>query len=125
MRTNCIDEFWNVWSVGAEAGLFRAYRRASGLVTSGIHDFLGQGTLHVRRRRLGGGTVGGGAASKLYRVSQGDDVDVESAQYFVNSSLARVLVLRRRDKSVADVPQGIRQNCFSQERWDALCGRWK
>ena len=32
-----------------------------------------------------------------------DDVDVVSARYFVNSSFALVLLLRRRIKSVADV----------------------
>ena len=44
--------------------------------------------------------------------------------YFVNSSLAPVLLLRRRIKSVADVLRSIRQHDFSQGRWDALCGWW-
>ena len=64
------------------------------------------GALRIRRRRLGGRSVGGGVgsgASRLYRVSQGDEVDVESAQFFVNSSLAPVLLIRRRLKSVEDV----------------------
>ena len=47
--------------------------------------------------------VGGVGSSRHYRVSQGDDVDVSSAQYFVNSSLAPVILFRRRLKSVADV----------------------
>ena len=55
----------------------------------------------------------------------GDEVDVSSAQYFVNSSLALVLLLRRRIKSVADVLKGIRQDGFSQGGWDALLGSWK
>ena len=46
------------------------------------------------------------------------------AQYFVKSSLAPVLLLRRRAKWVADVLQGIRQKGFAQGRWDALCGWW-
>ena len=37
----------------------------------------------------------------------------------------RRLSIRRRTTSVADILQGIRQNGFSQGRWDALLGRWK
>ena len=47
--------------------------------------------------------VSGTDACRLYRVSQGDVVDASSAQFFVNSSLAPVLLLRRRLKSVTDV----------------------
>ena len=90
--------FWCVWSAGAEAGLLTAYRRAAGLA------------LQVWRRWLGGRAVGGGAASKLYRVSRGDEVHVASPQYFVNSSFATVLLSRRRIQSVADVLQGIQHN---------------
>ena len=60
-----------------------------------------------------------GGASKLYWCSRRDEVDVSSAQYFVNSSLALVLLLRRRVMSVADV------HGFSHGRWDALLVRWK
>ena len=42
------------------------------------------------------------------------------AQYFVNSSLAPVVLFRRRLKSVADVLQGIRTNGCTQSRWDAI-----
>ena len=55
-----------------------------------------KGLLRIRSRRLGGKAVGGRGSSRLYRVSQGDDVDVYCAQYFVNSSLAPVLLFRRR-----------------------------
>ena len=72
-------------SAGAEAGLLRAYHRAGGPVASGFQAFVGRGTLRIRRRRLGSGAVGSGAASKLYLVSQGDEVGVASAEYFVNS----------------------------------------
>ena len=48
-----------------------------------------------------------GDSSRLYRASQGDEVDVHCAQYFVNSSLSLVLLIRRRLKSVADVLKGI------------------
>ena len=57
-----------------------------------------------------------GVPGKLYRVSQGDEVDVHCAQYFVNSSLALVVLFRRRLKSVADVLKGIRSWVFSQSR---------
>ena len=57
-------------------GLFRAYCRAGGPVAGCAQRYLGRGRLRVRRRRLGGRSVGGAGSSKLYRVSQGDDVDV-------------------------------------------------
>ena len=56
------------------------------------------------------------------RVSQGDDVDVHCAQYFVNSSLAPVVLFRRRLQSVADVLEGIRNKGFTQSRFSALLG---
>ena len=40
---SCVDEFWGVWSAGAEAGLLRAYQRAGCLVSSGLQGFLGRG----------------------------------------------------------------------------------
>ena len=58
-------------------------------------------------------------------MSQGDEVDVLSAQYFVNSSLAPVLLFRRRLKSVADVLQEIGKHGFTQDallrKWGAVC----
>ena len=62
--------------------------------------------------------VGGAQASCV------DDVDAASAQFFVNSSLALVLLLRRRVKSVADVLKGIRQHGFSPRRWETLHRYW-
>ena len=53
-------------------------------------------------------------------VSHSNEVDVTSAQHFVNSSLAPVLLFRRRLKSVADVLIGIRSRGFTQARWEAL-----
>ena len=47
-----------------------------------------------------------GGSSGLYRISQGDEVDVHCAQYFVNSSHAPVLLFRRRLKSMSDVLKG-------------------
>ena len=44
-------------------------------------------------------------------------------RYFVNSSLAPVVLFRRRLKSVADVlKKNIRSKGFTQSRWDALLG---
>ena len=48
-----------------------------------------------------------------------------SAQYFVSSSLAPVLLFRCRFKSVADLLDGTRQKAPpippSQARWKAVC----
>ena len=80
--------------------------------------FLARGLLRVRSRRLGGRAAGGTVSSRLYRVSQGDDVDVHCARYFVHSSLSPVLLFRRRLKSVADVLEGIKSKGFTQSRWE-------
>ena len=90
-----VGDFWSLWSKNAEAGLFSAYRRAGGPTAAGGHAFfLGRGLLLIRSRRLGG--RGGSGAGRLKRVSQGDDVDAEGAPLFVNSSLAPLLLFRRR-----------------------------
>ena len=60
----------------------------------------------------------------MYRVGQCYEVDVQSAPFFVNSSLAPVLLFRRRLKSVADVLKGIREHGFTQTRWYALQIFW-
>ena len=57
---------------------------------------MGRVALQIRRRRLGAELLGGRGAGRLERVSRGDHLDVSSAQYFVNSSLPRALLLRRR-----------------------------
>ena len=98
-----VDDFWSFWSRSAEAGLFRDFSKAGGPTEAGSAAFLGRGLLRIRSRRLGGRAVGGRGSSWLYRASQGDEVDVHCAQYFVNSSLALVVLFRRRLKSVADV----------------------
>ena len=104
-----VDDFWVIWSKNAEAGLFRAYTLAGGPIAAGNSAFLGRGFLRIRSRRLGGQAVGGRSSSRLYRVSQGDEVDRNCAQFFVNSSLSPVLLFRRRLKSVAGVLKGIRE----------------
>ena len=121
---SAVDDFWSIWSKNAEAGLFRAYALAGGPTAAGSSAFLGRGLLRIRNRRLGGRAAGGRSSSRLYRVSQGDDVDVHCTQYFVHSSLSPVLLFRRRLKSVADVLKGIKGKGFTQSRWDALLMRW-
>ena len=98
-----VDDFWSTWSRHAEAGLFSAYSKAGGPTEAGSAAFLGGGLLRIRSRRLGGRAVGGRGSGWLYRASQGFEVDVNCAQYFVNSFLALVVLFRRRLKSVADV----------------------
>ena len=99
--------FWSIWSKEYRVGFcFGAYSKAGGPTEAGSSGFLGRGLLRIRSRRLGGRAVGGRGSSKLYRVSHGDEVDVHCAQYFVNSSLAPVVLFRRRLKSVADVSFG-------------------
>ena len=71
-----VDDFCFIWSKNAEAGLFRAHCRADGPTEAGIAAFLGRGLLRIRSRCLGGRAVGGRGSSRLYRVSQGDEVDV-------------------------------------------------
>ena len=55
-----VDGFWISWSKGAEEGLFRAYCRAGGLTATGVDAFFCRGAVRIRRRRLGGKSVGGG-----------------------------------------------------------------
>ena len=114
----------SIWSRSAEDALFRAYSLAGGPTVAGSSAFLGRGLLRTRSRRLGGRAAGGTVSSRLYRVSQGDDVGVHCAQYFVHSSLSPVLLFRRCLKSVADVLKGIRSKGFTQSRWDALLRYW-
>ena len=121
---SAVDDFWSIWSGNAEAGLFRAYALAGGPIIAGSSAFLGRGLLRIRSRRLGGRAVGGMGSSRLYRISQSDEVDKHCAQFFVNSSLSPVLLFRRRLKSVADVLKGIRSKGFTQSRWDALIRYW-
>ena len=105
---SAVDDFWTIWSRSAEEGLFRAYSGAGGLIEACSAAFLGRGLPRNRSRRLGGRSLGGRGSGRLYRASRGDEVDVHCAQYADNSSLAPVVLFRRRLKSVADVLKGIR-----------------
>ena len=107
-----------------EAGLLRAYLIAGGPVflvcrafLDGVQSRCGSDVWEVDHLE----DVDG----RLYRVSRSDELDVSFAQFFANSSLAPVLVLRRRLKSVADVLERNRGSGFSQARWVALCDRWR
>ena len=121
---SAMDDIWSIWSSNAEAGLFRAYSLAGGPIAAASSAFLGTGQLRIRSRRLGGRAVGGMGSSRLYRISQSDEVDKHCTQFFVNSSLSPVLLFRRRLKSVADVLKGIRSKGLTQSRWDALIRCW-
>ena len=81
--------------------------------------------VRIRSRCLGGRAVGGRGSSRLHRASQADEVDVHCSQYFVNSSLALLVLFRRRLKSGADVLKSSRNEGFTQSRWDALLGYWE
>ena len=120
-----VDDYWSIWNRNAEAGLFRAHSKAGGPTDAGSSAFLGGGLSRIRGRRLGGRAAGSRGSSRLYRVSQGGVVDVHCAQYFVKSSLAPVVLFRRRLKSVANVRRGIRSKGFTQARWDALLRCWE
>ena len=117
-----VDKFGFLWSSHAVADLSRAYSWAGGPTEAGSAAFLGRGLSRIRNRRLVCRAVGSRGSGTLYRVSHGDEVDVHCAQYFVNSSLAPVVLFRRRLRSVADVLKGIRSKGFTQSRWDALLG---
>ena len=120
-----VDDVGTIWIRNAELGLFRAFSKVGGPVVVGSSAFLGRGLLRIRSRRLGGRAVGGRVFSRLYRISQGDEVGVHCAQYFVGSSLALVLLFRRRLKSVADVLKGAKSQGFTQTRLDVLLGYWR
>ena len=98
-----------------------AYCRAGGPVTSGVQAFPWP------RRRSDPEAPSGwyGCSSWCYQpVVSGQSREMRLMQPLPSTSsthsLAPVLLLRRRIKSVADVLRGIRQHGFSQARWDAL-----
>ena len=110
-----VDAFWSIWSQNAEAGLFRAYCGAGGPTEAGSSAFLGRGLLRIRSRRLERQSCWtqwcladctGSATVMRWMFS--------SAQHFVDSSLAPVLLFRGHLKSVADVLKGIRSRGFTQ-----------
>ena len=120
-----VDDLWSFGSRSAEDGLIRAHSKAGGPTEAGSTTFLGRGLPRIHSRRPGGRAVGGSGSGRLHRASQGDEVDVHCAQYFVNSSLAPFVLFRRRLKSVADVLKGIRDKGFTHFWWNALPGYWE
>ena len=106
-----VDAAWKVWSSAAEAGLLTAYKIAGGPCPQGDSPFLGRGQAGIRVRRVGGR-------------ARADDDDVATCESFNNSSLAPVILFRRRLRSVGDVLEGIKNYCFTTARWQALMLRW-
>ena len=90
-----VDAAWNVLSSAAEAGLLTAYKIAGGPRPQGDSPFLGRGKVDIRVRRIGGRAPG-----RFYRPARADDVDVATCENFINSSLAPVILFRRRLRSV-------------------------
>ena len=110
-----VDNIWSTWSHNV---LFQAHCKAGGPTEAGTAAFLGRGLLRIRSWRLGGEgggsrAVGRSGAGRQQRVCHSGEVDVGSAQYLVNSTLAPVLFFRRRLKSVADGLKGIRSCGFT------------
>ena len=68
--------------------------------------------------------IGGRALGRLYRPKRADDVDVATFESFINSSLAPVILFRRRLQSVENVLKGIMNHGFSTASWQALMLRW-
>ena len=123
LRSSChfdldVDLSWSVWCKAAEAGLLTAFKAAEAPFPQGDPAFW-VGRAAVRTRK-----VGGRAPGWLQRSAKADAVDSSSCHAFINSSLAPVVLLRRRLQSVGDVLQGMRKDGFSTARWQALMLRW-
>ena len=118
-----VDDFWDAWNKGAESSLFRAIV-GWGARCSWLSCHSSSGSFAYSQATTWWQGCWSMGASRLLRVSRGDEIDVSSAKYFVNSSLAPALLRRRRIKSIADVLKGIRQHGFSPSRWDALHRYW-
>ena len=92
---------------------------AGGPTPQGDHPFLARGKAVLRTR-----LVGGPAPSRLHRPAEADRWMVRFVMPVLNSSLAPVILFRRRLHSVADVLEVIGKNGFSTARWQALKLRW-
>ena len=103
------------WSGAAGAGLLTAYKVAGSPCPQGDFPFLGRGEAVIRLR-----LVGGRAPGRLHRPARVDAVDVDTCESFIDSSLAPVILFRRRLRSVGDV----RNRGFTTARWQALMLRW-
>ena len=114
-----IDAAWKVWYSAAENGLLAAYNAAGGPCPQGDTPFLGRGEAIIRSRR-----VGGRAPGRLHRPARANEVDPATCESFINSSLAPVVLFRRRLRSVGDVLKGIKKSGFTTARWQALMLRW-
>ena len=114
-----VDAAWHIWCKAAENGLLCAYKAAGGPQPQGDLPFLGRGKAVFRNRLLGGRAPG-----RVHRPAKADPIDSANCFSFINSSLAPVVLFRRRLSSVGDVLKGIRKNGFSTARWQALILRW-
>ena len=103
MSRSSDDDFCPCGAKVRRLGFF-GFLSAGGPTAAGSPAFLGRGLLRIRSWCLGGRAVGGRRSSSLYRA---------------NSSLALVVLFRRRLKSVADVLKGIRNKDFYY--WEAVC----
>ena len=114
-----VDTAWRIWCSSAEQGLLSAYKAAGGPCPQGDLPFLGRGKAFIRTR-----VIGGRAPGRVHRPARADPVDSANCFSYINSSLAPVVLFRRRLSSVGDVLKGIRKSWFSTARWQALILRW-
>ena len=105
---------------GAEASLARAYLSAGGPPLSNPGSYVGRGSLSICTMRLRGR-----CRDRIYHVDRADEFDVTHSGFFLNSSLAPVLRIRRSFVSVCNVLKGIRLHGFSEARVAALWCRWR
>ena len=69
--------------------------------------------------------MGGRCHDRIYHVDRSDEFDVTHFGFFLNSSLAPVLLFRRSFVSVCNVLKDIKQHGFSEARVAALEHRWR
>ena len=69
--------------------------------------------------------LGGRCHDRIHRTDRADEFDVVHSGFFLNSSLAPVLRLRRSFVSVCNVLKGIKLHGFSETRIAALLFRWQ
>ena len=115
-----VDASWLLWSREAEASLARAYLSAGASSLSNPGCYVGRGQLSICTMRLGSR-----CHDRICHVDRADEFDVTHSGFFINSSLAPVLRLRRSFVSVCNVLIGIKLHGFSETRVIALWHRWR
>ena len=86
-----VDAAWHIWCKAGESGLLCAYKAAGGPQPQGDLPFLGRGRAIFRNRLLGGRAHG-----RVHKPAKADSVDCANCFSFINSSLAPVVLFRRR-----------------------------